>query len=293
LKKTRFLITGATGLLGAFLVPFVRASGGDVSTHGRSGNVDFSFDLTDDLLIRRMLIEVKPQVIVNLVGLTSVDKCEEDLDLAYRINVKTVENLVGMLKKIHSTAHFIQISTDQIYDGTGPHLENQVTIRNHYAMTKYAGELVSACIPSTILRTNFFGRSKLEKRKSLTDWLFNSLKNGEQIQVFDDVSFNPLSMHSLAKMVCLVAEKKPIGIYNLGSRSGFSKADFAFVFAESLKLPTACMSRAHSANMKILKAYRPKDMRMNCSKIEKELGIELPNLVDEIKSVAREYAEAA
>jgi dTDP-4-dehydrorhamnose reductase len=45
--------------------------------------------------------------------------------------------------------------------------------------------------------------------------------------------------------------------------------------------------------MKILKAYRPKDMRMNCSKIEKELGIELPNLVDEIKSVAREYAEAA
>jgi dTDP-4-dehydrorhamnose reductase len=240
-----------------------------------------------------MLIEVKPQVIVNLVGLTSVDKCEEDLDLAYRINVKTVENLVGMLKKIHSTAHFIQISTDQIYDGTGPHLENQVTIRNHYAMTKYAGELVSACIPSTILRTNFFGRSKLEKRKSLTDWLFNSLKNGEQIQVFDDVSFNPLSMHSLAKMVCLVAEKKPIGIYNLGSRSGFSKADFAFVFAESLKLPTACMSRAHSANMKILKAYRPKDMRMNCSKIEKELGIELPNLVDEIKSVAREYAEAA
>lgn len=287
----KILITGATGLLGSVLVPFFVEAGVDVITQGRSGDVDFSFDLTDVHAAHALLIETKPRTIINLVGLTNVDECEENLNLAYRVNTKTVENLVDTLIGIESHAHLIQISTDQIYDGMGPHLESQVTMCNHYAVTKYAGELAAAQIRSTILRTNFFGRSRMLKRQSLTDWIFNSLKSGEQIQVFDDVSFSPLSMRSLAKMVLLVAKEEPVGIYNLGSRNGLSKADFAFAFAESAELPKTTMARAHLGQASYLKAYRPKDMRMNCSKFERILGIQLPELIDEIKHVAREYAE--
>lgn len=287
----KILITGATGLLGSVLVPFFRAAGIDVATQGRARDVDFSVDLTDEQAVRTLLIEAKPQTIVNLVGLTSVDECEENLDLAYRVNTKTVENLVRVLTEIESNAHLIQISTDQIYDGTGTHLESQVTMRNHYAVTKYAAELAAAQIRSTILRTNFFGRSRLPKRQSLTDWIFKSLNSGEQIKVFDDVWFSPLSMRSLAEMMLLVARNEPVGIYNLGTRNGLSKADFAFAFAESVGLPKSAMSRGHSSQAKSLKAYRPKDMRMDCSKFERKLSIQLPDLMDEIKRVAREYAE--
>lgn len=290
MSRRKVLITGATGLLGSVLIPHFRASGAEVVTQGRSREVDFSVDLTDDLAVRTLLSEVKPQTIINLVGLTSVDACEEDLDLAYRVNTKTVENIVAALSVIESNAHLIQISTDQIYDGMGAHLESQVTMRNHYAVTKYAAELAAAQTRSTILRTNFFGRSGLQKRQSLTDWIFSSLKSGQEIQVFDDVSFSPLSMRSLSEMLLLVARTEPLGVYNLGSRNGLSKADFAFKFAENAGLPMSAMSRAHSSQAKALKAYRPKDMRMDCSKFERQLGIQLPELADEIKHVAREYA---
>lgn len=291
MSSRKVLITGATGLLGSVLVPYFRASGADVVTQGRSREVNFSGDLTDDLAVRTLLTEVKPQTIINLVGLTSVDACEEDLDLAYRVNTKTVENIVAALSAINSNAHLIQISTDQLYDGKGVHLESHVTMRNHYAITKYAAELAALKTRSTILRTNFFGRSGLQKRQSLTDWIFSSLQSGQEIQVFDDVLFSPLSMRSLSEMVLLVALKEPVGVYNLGSRNGLSKADFAFAFAESAGLPKSAMSRAYSSQAKALKACRPKDMRMDCSKFERNLGVQLPDLTDEIKRVAREYAE--
>jgi dTDP-4-dehydrorhamnose reductase len=291
LVHEKILIMGATGLLGSVLVPFFKTAGIDVATQGRSHDVDFLVDLTDEKAVSTLLLEVKPQTIINLVGLTSVDRCEESLDLAYQVNTRTVENIVSVLTRVKSNAHLIQISTDQIYDGRGIKSENNVTMSNNYAITKYAGELAAANIQSTILRTNFFGRSRLPERKSLTDWIFNSLKNGERIQVFDDVLFSPLSMRSLAKIVMLVAQKKPFGIYNAGSRNGFSKADFAFEFAKSVDLPIDVMSRVHSSQVKSLKAYRPKDMRMDSSKLEKKLGIQFPDLTGEIKCVAKEYDE--
>ena len=40
-----------------------------------------------------------------------------------------------------------------------------------------------------------------------------------------------------------------------------------------------------------LKAYRPKDMRMDSSKFETLSGVNLPNLSDLIKLLAEEYNE--
>ena len=40
-----------------------------------------------------------------------------------------------------------------------------------------------------------------------------------------------------------------------------------------------------------LKAYRPKDMRMDSSKFETLSGVKLPNLSDLIKLLAEEYNE--
>ena len=92
-------------------------------------------------------------------------------------------------------------------------------------------------------------------------------------------------------MIELVVQKKPVGIYNLGSYNGMSKADFDFYFAECLKLPTNTMERIESSQAKFLKAYRPKDMRMDSSRLENELGIKLPDLTEIIQQIAQEYDE--
>jgi dTDP-4-dehydrorhamnose reductase len=285
------LITGATGLLGTSLVPYLKKCGYEVITHSLKMKADFVFDLSDWVASYKFLEEIKPSVIINLVSMTSVEECEENINLAYLANTCSVENLVNWISYSNSDCHLIQISTDHIYDGNGVHSEKDVRITNKYAFSKYAGELAAIQIPSTVLRTNFIGRSKALHRESMTDWLYNSLTTGKKIKVFDDVYFSPLSIKVLIEMIELVVQKKFFGIYNLGSRNGMSKADFDFAFAKYLRLPTNTMTRINSNEANFLNAYRPKNMCMDCSRFEKIFGLKLPNLLDLIEPIALEYYE--
>jgi dTDP-4-dehydrorhamnose reductase len=287
----KILVTGATGLLGSSLVPYLKEVGYRVVTHAKNLQADVMSDLADKVKTHEILERIQPNIIVNLVSLTNVELCEEQINLAYLANTRSVENLVDWIKITKSKCYLVQISTDHVYDGIGPHNEDNVTISNNYAFSKYAGDLAAQRVSSTILRTNFIGRSQVSSRESLTDWMYNSVINGKHVQVLSDVYFSPLPLTTLVKMIELVVQKKPIGIYNLGSNNGMSKADFAFLFVKYLKLSTDNIKRIESNQASFLKTYRPKDMRMDCSKFENALDIKLPNLHDLIQSLTEEYDE--
>ncbi len=285
----KVLLLGSSGLLGSYLTSVLNTTSYVLKTHSRGYNSQYQAALDDPLDARQLLRSADPDVIINLVGLTNVDRCELYPNQAYLANVRTVENIVSWILQEKSSCHLIYLSTDQVYDSAGSHNENQVTLTNYYAFSKYAGELAAAKVPNTCLRTNFFGRSRCAKRTSLTDWLYQALSKNESIQVFDNVQFNPLSIDSLSQIIVSVIQKKPVGVFNLGSHGGMSKADFAFYFAEKLKLSTHTMARATTDQVAILKAYRPKDMRMDCSKFETTMDVKLPSLIDEIERAAQEY----
>lgn len=289
MNKCTVLVAGATGLLGSTLVPLLSGYGNTVATHARSSNADFLADLTNKSEAFAMLDNVRPEFIINLVGLTSVERCEIFPNEAYLANTRVVENLAQWISESNSNSHLIQISTDHVYDGMRPNTEDQAALKNYYAFSKYAGELAATQVPSTILRTNFIGRSKTNNRESLTDWVYNSLTSGKNIQVLNDVFFGPLSMATLSELIQLVIERKSVGIFNLGSHNGMSKADLDFAFAECLGLPTRGMTHVESGKAKFLKAYRPKDMRMDCSRFENTFAVNLPRLSDVIEQVAKEY----
>ncbi|MDA7541817.1 SDR family oxidoreductase [Gammaproteobacteria bacterium] len=285
------LITGATGLLGSSLVPHFKGCGYKVVTHAFSSKADFMFDLADKAKTLQMLNEINPTQIINLVSMTSVEKCEEKVNLAYLANTHSVENLAHWLRTSKNQCHLIHISTDHVYDGDGISLnkEDDIKITNTYALTKYAGELALSNLPCTVLRTNFVGKSRIKDRESLTDWVFKSSCANANVNVLDDVYFNPLSISILCEMIEIVVKKNLLGTYNLGSRNGMSKADFDFVFAEYLDLSTNNMNRIGIGDATFFKAYRPKDMRTDVSKFEKSCNIQLPELNDIIKQVANEY----
>lgn len=288
----KILITGANGLLGSRLVPYLENCGYEIVTHGYKTKADFMFDLSEKLGTYRMLEMIQPNVIINLVGLTSVELCEERPNLAYLSNTRSVENLVNWLKFAKINCHLVQISTDHVYDGIGLHTEEKVTLTNSYALTKYAGELAASQVSSTILRTNFVGRSQVSYRESLTDWVYNSMIEAKFVHVLEDVYFSPLSISVLVEMIKIAVQRKRIGTYNLGSKNGMSKANFDFAFAECLKLSTNTMTRIKSSHAKFLKAYRPTNMCMDCSKFEGEFNVKLPNLIDLISPLAEEYNES-
>jgi dTDP-4-dehydrorhamnose reductase len=293
------LVTGATGLLGHALVPALAALGHAVLRHGHQAAADRPCDLHADLTraeaTEAMLSIARPEVIVNLAALTDVDACELEPERAHRLNVRSVQNLAAWVQRQAGGCHLLHLSTDQVYDAegdrAGPFGEDQVTIRNHYAASKLAAELAASVVPATVLRSNFFGRSRCPRRASLTDWLWQSLSAGRAIQVFDDVLFSPLSIDTLCGLVACCLAQRPVGVFNLGSHDGMSKADFAFAFAAAAGLPSSAMQRGRSSEMTRLKARRPADMRMDPRRIEQTLGRRLPRLIDEINFTGAQYRE--
>mgnify|MGYP000715710884 CR=1 FL=1 len=283
------LVTGATGLLGSALVPLLRERGHQVTSLGHSHVADINADLVTYEQTTRALDQVRPEIIINLAALTDVDRCETHPQEAYLLNVKPVENLCSWMRTAGAHCHLIQISSDQLYDGSGPHSEDKLTIRNHYAMSKLAGELAAGVVSSTILRTNFVGRSVRGGRASLTDWLYRALQRGELINVFDDVMFSPLAIDTLCDCIERCIIKRLVGVFNLGSHDGMSKADFAFAFADAIGLPTTNLERKSSSAASVLAARRPTDMRMQCDRFQDYMEIGLPRLLDEIEVLANDY----
>jgi dTDP-4-dehydrorhamnose reductase len=277
-------------MLGATLCPTLEAQGFQVIRHGRLRG-DIRCDLTSAEATHAMIAASKPDYIVHLAALTNVDECEAHPNRAYLDNTRMVECLVGAMRALDADTHLVHISTDQVYDGMGPHREDAVTLMNYYAFSKYAGELAALSVPSTVLRTNFFGPSRSPSRSSFSDWIVAALKRGDAVRVFEDVAFSPLAMESLCRLISSAMRQRLRGLYNAGSREGMSKAEFCFALAGVLHLPTASMCRTTSTSA-TLRAYRPKDMRMDCGRLESALGVRLPTLQQEIESVKVHYENA-
>ena len=283
------LVLGGSGLLGSELLSGNYLKEYRCFSQGRGTDADVQTDLADIKLIREFLIRERPVAIINLLGLTNVDLCEECPNEAYKVNVRTLQRVLTAARSLPYRPRLIHISTDQVYDGHGPHLEENVTLTNYYAFSKYAADLVAVAAGAIVLRTNFFGKSRTAKRTSLTDWLYRELSAGRNIQVFEDVLFSPLSIKSLCEVIEKAVESSVEGIFNLGAHGGMSKADFAFNFARCLDLPKLSMNRVETNNVNFLKTYRPKDMRLDVNAIERAMNIRLPTLTDEIERAAQEY----
>lgn len=145
---------------------------------------------------------------VNLAAATDVDRCENDPQWAYQANVGTVVAFVRAARVLSLWPHLVHISTDQVYDGIGPHCEDAALPCNVYALSKFTAELAVREHPSKILRTNFFGLSRSPKRRSFSDWIVGSLRAAEPITVFEDVMFSALHIDSLCDVIVRALETR-------------------------------------------------------------------------------------
>ncbi len=283
----KILVLGASGMLGSRLVPHLTDQGHEVLTAGRNHTGGIQIDLQDQAATLAVAGGICPDVAINLVGMTDVERCESHPQEAWQANVRSVENIANACTK--AGTHLVHLSTDQVYDSTPACLEANACPGNHYAITKYAGELAALRAGATVLRTNFFGFSPHATRRSLTDWIFSALREDRPIQVFEDVRFSPLDMGTLCSVITEVIKYRHSGVFNLGSHEGMSKADFAFAFARALGLSSAGFSRVNAEQSGLLKAWRPKDMCMDSRHFEATFKLRLPTLQTEIETSAKDY----
>lgn len=286
--RLRIAILGSSGLLGSSLVPFLLSQNHKLLLSHNINNIRI-IDALDYNSVEYFFDAHKPDVIINLVALTNVDKCEKNPNLSYRINVKPVENIVKWMQLGKSKCHLVHLSTDHLYDGEGPHTEDDISLVNYYAYSKYLAELTAMQVGASILRTNFFGKGRVKRRASFTDWIYSAISSGMRLNTYDDIFFNPISMQTLVKVIEFFSKEKKSGTYNVGSRSGMSKSNFIQVFTKCVGGNLALLNSGSYDEFNLSEVRRPKDMTMNIKKFESEYGGPMKTLAEEIALVSREY----
>jgi dTDP-4-dehydrorhamnose reductase len=285
------LILGAYGLLGSSLSKFLLQKEHLVYRQGRKDNAQVIINAINSKWIGVFLTEYKIDVVINLVASTDVDKCEYDPNYAFLGNVQPVNALVEGIYQNQNNTHLIHISTDHIYGGCGIHSEEDVLILNQYARSKYEGELIAQRVSSTIIRTNFYGQSQSPNRKSFSDWLVQSLIEKKPITLFNNIHFNGVHISSLCSLIERFISFRICGVFNYGTSSGISKADFGIAIAKELKLSLSDVNLGsyEPANGR---ANRPLNMVMDVNKIESALNIKCPSIFQEIFKTVKEYKDA-
>jgi dTDP-4-dehydrorhamnose reductase len=278
---SHWLITGATGLLADYLAEAC-ARTDRVTTTSRSGG-DSRCDLSEQDAVHNLICEVAPDVVVHAAGLTDVERCESNPDEAFAANRDAAANLRVSLP---DSTRLVVISTDQVYpDKHGPHGEDDAEPVNMYGRSKLEGEQAALKhAQALVLRTNFFGPSRKPARNSLSDFFIDKFSCGEDVKLFDDVLFSPLHMATLGALVVELVERDVTGVLNAGCRAGDSKAEFALAVARHKGLSTDKAEISASTTLPN-RAPRPRDLRLDVSKIESVLGREMPSLEEEIEKL--------
>lgn len=293
----RILIAGASGLLGINLSLTALLLGHEVRgvTLDRGiQNLPFPLsrhDLSQSGTIHRVINAEKPDVIINCVALTDVDRCEQIPEDAKKVNA----DLPGELARATSKQgiKLVQISTDAVFDGKrgGYTEEDQPSPLNVYAATKYRGELnAMQNDPGTLVcRVNFYGWS-ISGQRSLAEWVFNKLSSGEVIKGFTDAIFSPLLATDLAALLIKLIQIDCKGIYHVVNPYGISKYDFAVALARQFDFPPEHVIPASIVDAG-LRAARSPNLNLDPSKLMTVVKDEIPDHETGIQRFHRQYLD--
>ena len=205
----RILITGANGQLGRELANQYRDKKGvELILAGKS-----DLDISNVKEVYRFVNENKPNVIINCAALTAVDKCESQIDMAYRINTIGPKNLAIAANEIG--AEIVQVSTDYVFDGNTNKLLtefDEVNPQTIYGKTKLEGEiLVKNHNPKHyIVRTAWlYGDGN-----NFVKTMINLSKTNTTLKVVNDQKGTPTSTVDLAKVIIKLLEDKNYGLFH-------------------------------------------------------------------------------
>jgi dTDP-4-dehydrorhamnose reductase len=182
-------------------------------------------DITEALQVEELVRVRQPEVVVNCAAFAKVDACEQERELALRVNVTGVRHLATSLAR-HG-GRLVHISTDYVFDGRKPVPEpygedDEVGPLSSYGRSKLEGELaVRQELPDfAIVRTAWlYGRHGPNFLKTM---LRLSLSQPPpQIKVVNDQFGSLTWSYRLAEQLAKIVETGGRGIYH-ASAEGYA-----------------------------------------------------------------------
>ena len=269
---SKIIVFGASGQLGQCLQVTVEKTGIEGLLFPREETADI---LNVDLL-QQLFESEKPDYVINCAAYTAVDKAEDEVDLARKINKDGAANLAKLCKSFNTV--LIHISTDFVFAGNSvsPLSETDITEPiNVYGLTKLEGE--KAIVENTdqyfILRTSWL------YSEYANNFVKTMLKLGidrSHLSVVADQIGSPTYAIDLASCILHIihSNNNGYGIYHYSNEGVTSWYDFAKAIFQIKGMEIAVLPV--SSKEYLTKAIRPAFSLMDKSKIKAGMGIEIP-----------------
>ena len=271
------LIFGVTGQVGWALTNVPEAQEFNLITLSRD-----QADFCKPTEIYSAVINCRPDVVVNAVAYTAVDKAENDLEIADYVNARSVAVLARACSELD--VPLIHISTDYVFDGKAdrPYKESDsVSPLGVYGQTKLKGEaeVGMAAEKYIILRSSWiFGIHG----NNFVKTMLKLAKERDEIRVVSDQYGCPTYAGHIAETIWEIIRKYqnegslPWGIYHLADSPGCSWFEFACCIVEQAK-ELSFMQKIPSVQPISTEQYptpakRPAKSVLDCRKLESLLG---------------------
>lgn len=284
----KIIVTGCNGQLGRAIN---REYEGNKEYELVNTDVE-ELDITNVEAVVDFAEKVKPYAIINCAAYTAVDKCEVDVDNAYKINAIGPRNLA--IAASQNGAKLMHVSTDYVFsgDGTRPYTEFDAPApKSMYGTTKLAGEEFVKNLTNQyfIVRTAWLygeGRNFVKTMLKLAE-------NNSQVNVVMDQIGSPTSAAELAKAIAILLPTDNYGIFHGTCEGVCSWADFT---EEIFRLTgTDCkVNRITSQEYKDMfpgSASRPAYSVLDNYMLKLTTGYMFADWKDAIKAYVRDFVE--
>lgn len=195
-------------------------------------NIIENLDVINWEKTEELLNQIKPDVIVNAIGITIRKPEMADLQKALEINSFFPHRLLKWSQRNNSKV--IHFSTDCVFDGaSGHYLEtSNPSAQDNYGRTKFLGEIVDH--GALTLRFSCIGR-ELQSHTELLDWFLS--QRGKRVLGYDRAMYSGVTSHVVAKEVCKIIENHSAlyGLFQLSS-APISKYDLLCLAREQFDL---------------------------------------------------------
>lgn len=216
----------------------------------------YHLDLKDFNKFEETINKINPDFIINTSGINNVDYCEDNKELAFKINTNLVEQLTNFCKV--KNIKLIQLSTDSVFDGnkiesyTEEDIPNPINV---YGETKYQAEKIVLTNPKNLVIRASVLYGWLPKKLTLTpsssmksinfsQWLISKLENNETVQIVQDEYSSPIIVDDFVKSIIHLIKTEHSGIFHSGPNSKINRFEFCkkiaqeFNFNSELIIPT-------------------------------------------------------
>ena len=165
--------------------------------------------------VERTIRDVKPDVVLNGVGLIKQKMNSDANSHAIHINSLFPHQLLEICKKTNT--RLIHFSTDCVFEGTPgvKHVTDTPTATDIYGLSKLLGEIQEG--PALTLRTSVVGR-QLFGTESLFEWAIS--QRGNTVNGFKNAIYTGLTTLELSHVVKRIIEEQPdlVGLFQVASK---------------------------------------------------------------------------